>query len=115
MGKWKTRKRKMLKRERERKRGRKWVMIAKRHFTAKKRLQLSVNCVFPEWILCVGIEIEISQRKTETAASPLHISRMDSCSGSAQETKNIAKIRIQMLCFFRWSNLRKCFLIAFHS
>ena len=24
------------------------------------------RCVFPEWILCVGIEIDISQRKTET-------------------------------------------------
>ena len=65
----------MLKRERERKRGRKWVMIAQRQFIAKKRLQL--RCVFPEWILCVVIEIDISQRKTGTAASPLHISRMD--------------------------------------
>ena len=65
--------------ERERKRGRKWVMIAKRHFTTKKRLHLRC-CVFPEWIPCVGIEIDISQRKTGTAASSSHISRMHSCS-----------------------------------
>ena len=65
-------------------------MIAQRHFIAKKRLQL--RCVFPEWTLCVVIEIDISQRKTETAASPLHISRMDSCSDSDSPVHKKRKI-----------------------
>ena len=65
--------------------------------------------------VCVGIEIDISQRKTETAASPLH--RMDSCSDSDRVlcTRNEYEDSDSDVLLSVEQPPRKYFLIAFHT